>query len=298
MMFPEATEKLMNLGLNRLEAEIYIFLLQNGPATGYRIAKGLGRTNANTYKAVASLESRGAVQVNHDKNRLCRAVPPAEYLGNLENRFVSNKERARNLLENLHVPNSDHRIYTLTNLAQIKERARSILDRAKHIALLDIFPAMTDMVGSAMEAAAKRGVQVTAKIYEPWSVPGAYLILRRNGDQIYDFYPMDTLEIAVDGREFLNVYLDAQTGEPVQAVWSADPMLAYATLGSLGHHLILTELKAAVQDGANHSQMKTILDRHAPLAFISSRNQVYREHMTALGYPGFSSRKNFDKDQH
>ena len=35
-----------SIGFTTLEAEIYTYLLQHSPATGYRIAKGIGRLGA------------------------------------------------------------------------------------------------------------------------------------------------------------------------------------------------------------------------------------------------------------
>ena len=57
----ECTEVFTELGLTTLEAQIYVFLLQHSPATGYKIAKAIGRSFPSTYKALASLDSAGSV---------------------------------------------------------------------------------------------------------------------------------------------------------------------------------------------------------------------------------------------
>jgi len=50
-----AAELLVPFGFTNLESEIYVFLLGESPATGYRIAQAIGKPAANTYKAIESL---------------------------------------------------------------------------------------------------------------------------------------------------------------------------------------------------------------------------------------------------
>ena len=80
-------ELLSEMGLTALEAEIYVYLLQYSPASGYKIAKGIGRSFPSTYKAVAALQTKGAVLVDDGKSRLSRAVPVDELMSHLERRF-------------------------------------------------------------------------------------------------------------------------------------------------------------------------------------------------------------------
>ena len=57
-------EHLTSLGSTMLEAEIYVYLVQHSPASGYKIAKAIGRSFPSTYKAVVSLQAKGAVLVD------------------------------------------------------------------------------------------------------------------------------------------------------------------------------------------------------------------------------------------
>ena len=102
---------LRDLGFTEIEARVYTFLLQNEPATGYRISHAIGKPTANTYKAVAALEGRGAVQVDEGENRLVRAVPPEELLAGLERRARDRHEAARGVLAELNRDTTDDRVY-------------------------------------------------------------------------------------------------------------------------------------------------------------------------------------------
>src|SRR5262249_42168099 len=93
-----AATALADLGFTALEAEIYLLLLAESPATGYRIAQRLAKPTANVYKGLESLEQKGAVLVGEGAGRLARAIEPDELLAQVERRFHSRRERAANAL--------------------------------------------------------------------------------------------------------------------------------------------------------------------------------------------------------
>ena len=66
---------LVSLGFTALAAEIYAWLPEEAPVTGYRIAQAIGKPAPNVYKAIETLETKGAVMVDEGKSRLCRPVP-------------------------------------------------------------------------------------------------------------------------------------------------------------------------------------------------------------------------------
>ena len=62
---------LQDLGLNRLEAQVYLATLQcSEPMTAYRISQVVGKPAANVYAAVANLESLGAITIQEGAARL------------------------------------------------------------------------------------------------------------------------------------------------------------------------------------------------------------------------------------
>jgi sugar-specific transcriptional regulator TrmB len=79
----DALQSLVSLGFTPLEAEVYVCLVQDSPATGYRVAQAVGRPVAGIYKTIESLANKGAVVLDDGESRLCRAVPPAELLARL-----------------------------------------------------------------------------------------------------------------------------------------------------------------------------------------------------------------------
>ena len=50
---------LEGLGFTALESTVYVYLLKTSSATGYRVAKEMGRTFSTTYRVLESLERNG-----------------------------------------------------------------------------------------------------------------------------------------------------------------------------------------------------------------------------------------------
>ena len=80
-------EMLRELGFNRIEAQIYIFLLPHSPMTAYKIAQKIGKPAANVYKAVECLAHKGALVIEDGPNRTCRAMPTDIFLRRAEQDF-------------------------------------------------------------------------------------------------------------------------------------------------------------------------------------------------------------------
>jgi sugar-specific transcriptional regulator TrmB len=172
---------LEGLGFTRVEAEVYVYLVHNSPATGYRIAKAIDRTRGATYKVLESLANRGAVEANGGRARLWRAVPAEEFLRQLEDRFNKDKLRADEALKMLEPAPLDSRIYRLQSVDQVYERARRMLETCEKNAFLISYPDPLAHLGEAARAALARGVRLTLLVYEDTDLPGA-LVIRTCGD--------------------------------------------------------------------------------------------------------------------
>ena len=58
------------------------------------LSKELGKPVANVYKALETLEAKGAIEVDRGRKRVCRPLPVEEFLGLLEIRFHRLREGA------------------------------------------------------------------------------------------------------------------------------------------------------------------------------------------------------------
>ena len=230
-------KSLCELGLSEIEALVYACLVQEGPATGYRISHAIGKPTANTYKAIASLARQGAVQADSGEGKLVRAIPPDELLAGLERRARERREAARALLAERADRPEDDRVYSLEARDQVLERARAMLGRAREIVLADLFPGPLDALAADLADAAARGVRVVAKVYERRDVPGVAEVLEPDAARALSEWPGHPLTLVVDAEEHLLALLDGALARVHQAVWSRS-----AFLSCLHHNHVAMEL--------------------------------------------------------
>jgi HTH-type transcriptional regulator, sugar sensing transcriptional regulator len=228
---------LLDLGFSEIEALVYTFLVSSEPSTGYRISHAIGKPTANTYKAIAALEQRGAVLIDDGDNRLVRAVPPDELLAGLERRALQQREAARTALATLAQDDGDDRVYTLRDRDQVLERARVMLARAQSIVLGDVFPAPLAALADDLAAAAARGVRVVLKSYADAKIGGVEVVVATDGDRALAAWPGQQLSLVVDADEHLLAMFDFELAHVRQAVWSRS-----AFLSCLHHNQVAMEL--------------------------------------------------------
>jgi len=282
-MKEETLHPLEELGFTALEAEVYELLLREAPATGYAVARHLGKPGANVYKALESLETKGAVVVDRAKRRIYRPVPPTELLSQLDRLFAKRRERAKSALEGVAAARRDDGIYRMSNPEQVLERCRTVVGAATFALLVDGDAPTLRQLQAELETAASRGVHVVIKAYSPFEVAGARVILRPNPQEIVSDTPGTFFSIAMDGSEFLLARLSHE-GAVQEAIWTASPMLAFQGYMGLVNELTLTAIMRRLEEGASIEEVRETFEKDRFLHPTSSRNAVYQNLLRALGH--------------
>jgi HTH-type transcriptional regulator, sugar sensing transcriptional regulator len=252
----ESVRALTALGFTGLEAEVYAFLLSEPPATGYRVAQALGRPVANVYKALESLESKGAVVVDQGETRLSRAVPSEELLKRLERDYARKAAQARDVLEALKPAPADGRVYQLRSIEQVFERCRSMLSRAKTLIVADLFPDPLAALKPDIEAAAGRGVSAIVKVFGPAEVQGAKLVWNPRGPELVEQYPGQWAIVVIDGAELLIAAVDSQRRTVHQAIWTESPTLSWIVHTSLTAEMMFCEVCGQITSATDVDSLK------------------------------------------
>ena len=242
-------EHLVALGFSELEAEVYVFLLRESPATGYRVAQAIERTAANTYKAIEALEARGAIMVEESESRLCRAVPPRELLGGLEATFKRHRTQAAETLSEVVTDYSDDRVYQLKTPTQVLERCRTILADARQVVLVDAFPKPLENLQSPIAEAVARGVRVAILAYEKVEVPGATVVLNHQAPVVRSRWAGHWVNIAADSAEHVNALMTPDLDGVVHATWSASAFLSHLYHCGLLGELAMSAVHTALRGG-------------------------------------------------
>jgi len=256
---------LTQLGLTQLEAEIYTFLLEYSPATGYGVAKGISKPTANTYKALESLHQKGAIIIDDSDTRLCRAIPTDELLDHFQRRFETARNQAHAEFRKLKAAPGDSRIYQLKTAEQVLQRYRKMLSRCRRVAVLDFFPYIVEHLKSEMTAAARRGVKVTLKAYCPIELPGVNVIGRSDGGTVVEKWPGMWANGVFDAEEYLLAFLSRDGKQVYQAVWSNNHYLSWIYYGGFINELQADALEEGINRNLSREALRKIIKKHSRL---------------------------------
>jgi sugar-specific transcriptional regulator TrmB len=215
-----AADILTQLGFSEIEALTYCRLLQDPGATGYRIAKATGKSQANVYSALSSLAAKGAVVADTDSVRGYHAVPTAELLARMSREYQERCAAAAEALTELDTVVSESGIHKLRNPDHVYERASSMCMRAKDSIAFELFHGPFVRLKHALAQAERRGVGVAGLTFNPAdALPGATSVLAvkhaRTG-----MWPGEQLTLVTDAKEALVALFHRSSGEVMHAVYT------------------------------------------------------------------------------
>ena len=228
------------LGFTDTEALLYCELVRSGPASGYRLAKAVGKARANVYQALSQLTQRGAVLIDGSQVQTFRATDPQELMRTLAESYRGHAEAARAGLQALAAPAADDRIYHLKTIDQLFERAVAMIDRAGASVLIDAFPEPLERILPALERAAARGVVVAAFVYDDQARASFPLVSSTAAHFALARWPGLQLSVVTDAREHLVSLLDRDMRHVLHGIWSDS-----AYLSCLQHSGLAAEIRLA-----------------------------------------------------
>ena len=231
-MWEKTIQSLVNIGFTRMEAQVYICLLQESPQSGYGVAKKLGKPAAYIYRAIDVLEKKGALLRQRGATKLLRAVPYNELINQLDEQFKTQLRSAEEGLKDIRPTDWDDHIYALSTVEQVYERANEMISRASGGIAVDLYPVPLKRLQNALELASKRNVYVGAVVYEETDVAINRQVPSFAEGNVKS-WSRQWLRIAVDGIEFMYALLTADGSEVHDAIWSANPVQAWLAYYSM-----------------------------------------------------------------
>ncbi len=212
---------LQDLGLNSLEAQVYLATLQcSEPMTAYRISQVVGKPAANVYAAVANLESLGAITIQEGAARLCIPVEVNEFIAQVQRNVASKADKARAALAGIQVKQEPESVSQMSNPSAVLERASLMLSRAKVFLVIDVFPQPLKELFDDIVQAANRGVTVWVQAYEPIRIPGIDVVVAYDSERVMQFWKSQQLNLVADAKESLLALFSNGLAEVRHATWS------------------------------------------------------------------------------
>lgn len=259
----ELIDRITELGFNRLEAEVYHYLLTHKPATAYRIGKDLNKPTANVYKAIDSLKVKGAVMVELNSNKLCSAVPPEEFLDHYEKNILEKTRLLKNELQDLTPQDEEMLTYSIDSVPLVFERFERMMDRCNSIAVVDAFPDALAKVKSVIRKHASRNINIHIEAYGSVDIENVDLVEATMGGKVLEYWNSQQLNLVIDGKEYLLALFDSGMTRVIQAIWSNNSYVACILhAGMLKEQTVLKIMRAVDVDGSI-DRVKKILERQS-----------------------------------
>ncbi len=237
------TGLLREMGLNELEATIYIWLLENKRNTGYKIAVEIGKPVANTYKALKSLESKGAViSDNTTSKTIFVAVPANEFLNKLESEFQRQRDQIIREASKLEVNETRTGIYELQSLELAYEKAISMIESAQHQLLIDSFPAPLEVLEPHLRKKSNDELMITLKNYCSRQFENIRQIYAVNSELVLKELKGHWLLIVKDASEAMIALIDHNGRDLLHCIWTRDPYISIVLYNGMLNEMNLSEL--------------------------------------------------------
>lgn len=122
---------LISLGFSRLEAEIYIVLL-DGTKSGYQIAKKINISRPSVYNALEHMYDKGIILQLHNGSAEYFAQPPEIIFKKLSEEYTQNAMLAEKTLTEYANNRFEERLATFKGFKTIIARAKEMILSSKH----------------------------------------------------------------------------------------------------------------------------------------------------------------------
>lgn len=159
------TEKLLQFGLTRQEASIYLCLARNKELSGYEVSKLTGISRSNVYSALAGLVEEGAAYLLEGETNKYTAVAVADFCQNRIRELERLREELVAQVPQME-PNTGGYI-TISSHKHIMDKIYNMLEHVEYRVYLAIPMTYVELLRTRLERLAAEGKKVVLLLGEP-----------------------------------------------------------------------------------------------------------------------------------
>lgn len=256
---------LKELGLSELEANIYHWLLENQRSTGYKIAGQIAKPVANTYKALKSLQNKGAVISDGSTGTTYfETIPIEEFLNKIESEFNRKKEKIIKEVEKLETRQDNTGIYEIKSIELVFEKAASMIKSAQNTLLIDGFPAPMKKIKQYLTEERASDVLIYVKNYSGDDIANVHQLKASFDDLPISELNGQWLIVLKDTNESLLAFFNKDGSELIHAVWTQDPFISFILFNGSAYEFNFTEVCEQVYSDENNKieNIKNIIESY------------------------------------
>ncbi len=276
------TALLLDLGLTKLQARVYLSLLRASPRTGYQVAKELNEPVANTYKALESLRRDGLALVEESARVKAYAGQPISlYLDQRERWFSRKRELLENSLKSLVPSTPGEGFYKVESAEQLYALASSLVGKARDAVAVDATALPLGQVHKDLRKAAQRGRNVLVKSYRELEIPGCTVVFSREmGSPVSDL-PIHFLHLVVPGEGYIIAITDLENSRLLHGVYVRNLFLSILAYNGFTMEFFVTRAFNMIHRGRSGDD---VLKEWGKLRGIAaSRTSAWGDMIKSLG---------------
>lgn len=198
----EIQDCLCKLNFSKLEAQIYLTLLDGGELSGYQIAKKIGASRSSVYPALEVMLKKGYILLLPEETQIYRAQNPVALIGRLKGEFCESADTARNMLESLYQEKHEERFTNIKGFDTVVSDTKELLRSAGQEVYMN-----TDfdlhLFETEFKLLAEKGIRVIIFSFANLDHEGLPVEFYTHGDPGCDDEMPSRMMIAVDGKETL-----------------------------------------------------------------------------------------------
>ena len=218
---------LMDIGLSKIQARIYLSLLKGDKFTGYAVAKQLNEPAANTYKALESLQKKGLIFLDESARvKYYTAQPIQHYLDQLELRFADKRKVIEDVIKPGEFEPFQEGIYRIESYEGLYTQSSVLIEKSREIIALDSTPLPIERIKKDLQRASKRGSVVLIKSYEEVLIPKCRVVYsKKMGSPVYEL-PIQYIHLVVPGVGYITALLNHENKQLLYGVYTQNLFLS------------------------------------------------------------------------
>lgn len=127
----EIIEYLCKLYFTKLEAKIYVTLIEQPALTGYQIAKHIHISRSSVYSVLDSMYQRGIILLIQGDPQVYKAENPETLMTKLKRDFIENANMVENKLKSIQSAGKEEQFINIKGYDNVITKARELLSSAE-----------------------------------------------------------------------------------------------------------------------------------------------------------------------
>ena len=253
-------DSLTKLGLNNLEADIYIVLSKEERITGYKISKILAKSRTNVYNALESMKIKGLLlEDKTNKNTTYVPVSLDSYVERLENEMNRDLKKAKENLYKIKKKQVKDGIFQFNNFDEAISKARIMINKADNFLLIDAFPTPLSYLKDEIVkvAKSKKNLKVYIKTYEDieFNCQNIFQIKAPDAKTQLSEWSGEWIVISSDIKESFLACFKNEKEEIYEAIWVRNAYLTGLLYNGTYSEILSTVLYSQIKAKIPHDQI-------------------------------------------